>query len=282
MTRRTDLPVADPTGLDERSLERVRALIHAASGIVLGRNKASMVRARLSKRLAATGCSDVPSYLDMIERPDHAGERMELVWAMTTNVTQFFREAHHFETLRALAASHAGRATPLRIWSAACSTGQEPYSIAMTLAEAGLRTPAARILATDIDRKSLARAAEGRFAAAALEGLDPGLRRRYFVSDGSGEQVVDPIRQMIAFRPLNLNGSWPFQTRFDAIFCRNVAIYFDAATQVTLWSRLIDRLVPGGWLFVGHSERLPDALLGRVTYAGQTSYQKTAAEAESA
>ena len=272
----TLLPVGPASDMDARTLERVRRLVMQMAGIMLGSNKASMVRARLSKRLAATGHVDISDYLDFVERGDDPAERSEFISVMTTNVTHFFREAHHFDRLAEIAAQTRRTGQPLKVWSAACSSGPEPYSIAMTLAEARLSSADARILATDIDQKILAKAIAGTYPMRELHGTPPALLAKYVSTAPDGGTMVPALKAMIDFKPLNLTASWPFRTQFDVIFCRNVAIYFDAPTQHVLWSRLISVLKPGGHLFIGHSERLTEDLLGSMTYLGQTSYRKSA------
>ncbi|AXC51314.1 protein-glutamate O-methyltransferase CheR [Paracoccus suum] len=270
---------ADPTGeVKGSTLERVRALILDASGIVLGDNKASMVRARLSKRLAATGHGCIEAYLDFVERADDGTERNNLVSAMTTNVTHFFREAHHFDQLRRIGLDARATGQKLNIWSAGCSSGQEPFSIAMTLADAGFPPRDVRILATDIDSHILALASRAIYPRREIQAIPPGHRAKSVLVEGEDARIAPVLRSMVDFRLTNLVGDWSFSTPFDVIFCRNVAIYFDPPTQAQLWSRMVGALRPGGWLFVGHSERLPDRLLTQVRYAGQTTYKKIKAE----
>lgn len=269
---------APAEGLEPAILARIRALVHGNAGIVISDSKAIMVRARLARRLSATGLADVGAYLDHVEGPACGDELTRLISAMTTNVTSFFREAHHFDAF-ASDLVPAWKADPgLRsIWSAGCSTGQEPYSIAMVLREAGLDRGAVRILATDIDRAVLDLAAAGRYAPRDVASIPPDLLRRHLVAMDGGWQVGPELRRLVAFRALNLIGHWPFTGSFDAIFCRNVAIYFDPPTRARLWARIVAALRPGGRLFVGHSERLPEALLGgAISYLGQTIYQKVA------
>lgn len=259
--------------LDAPTFERIRLLIRDAAGIVLSESKISLVCARLSKRLAATGHTDPRAYLDYVERHDGAGEREHLVSAMTTNVTHFFREAHHFQTLHDFALQARTEDRPLRLWSAGCSSGPEPYSAAMILAAAGYSAGNARVLATDIDRGVVARGMAATYPARDLDLIPPG-HVGCVVQTGDSFHLTRTIRDMVDFKPLNLVGSWPFRTSFDVIFCRNVAIYFDPPTQDKLWSRMMRALRPGGLLFMGHSERLPPALLRQVTCCGQTTYRK--------
>lgn len=264
--------------LEPSTLARVRDLVHGTAGIVVSDRKGSMVRARLAKRLLATGHRDLDAYLDHVEGSAGAAELTQLIAAMTTNVTRFFREDHHFHALSAEVVPRWQTGQRIRsVWSAGCSTGQEPYSIAMTLKDAGLNRGTARILATDIDRVVLDRARCGSFLPREVADIPADLLKRHFHPTTDGWEAGPELRQLITFRALNLVGPWPFTGRFDAIFCRNVVIYFDLPTRARLWRRIVAVLRPGGRLFVGHSERLPEPLLGdTVTYLGRTMYQKSA------
>lgn len=272
-------PASTPD-LDAATLARIRALVHGTAGIVISDGKAGMVRARLSKRLAATGFSDVAAYLDHVEGPARGEELTRLISAMTTNVTQFFRESYHFEALARDLVPGWRQAGGMRsIWSAGCATGQEAYSIAMTLREAGLGRDRVRVLATDIDHVVLGRAAAGTYAPSEVASVPPELLGRHFLRVDGGWQACPDLKDLVTFRALNLVGRWPFTGRFDAIFCRNVAIYFDAPTQEHLWRRMTEALRPGGRLFVGHSERLPEGLLASgISYLGRTMYARSAGD----
>lgn len=264
------------TDPDRAVVDRVRRLVQASAGIAIGDAKAAMVRARLASCMSATGHRSIRDYLDHVEAPGSEDARAALISAMTTKVTHFFREDHHFDVLaRDLVPAWASRPGLRSIWSAGCSSGQEPYSIAMTLRSAGLDRRAARVLATDIDRSVLSRAAGGIYVEREITSLPPALLARDFSRVDRGWQVNEALRRMVTFRMLNLNREWPVIGRFDAIFCRNVAIYFDPPTQHKLWQRLLATLRPGGRLFVGHSERIPDALTGsRVLRLGRTMYAR--------
>jgi chemotaxis protein methyltransferase CheR len=232
---------------------RVRGMIAAYAGISLHDRKQSMVYNRLSRRLRATGLHNFREYLDWVEAPE-SEERERFVNALTTNLTSLFREPHHFDMLVALAKTRLG--AKLRVWSSACSTGEEPYSAAIALREAGR---GADILATDIDTEALE---TGRRAVYRLQALkDAGIERLapYFLK-GTGANaelaMVRPeLRAMVRFESRNLLGEdWPAGERFDAVFCRNVMIYFDRDTQQRLLGRIAKVLAPGGLLFLGHSE----------------------------
>lgn len=240
-----------------RDFERIRALIHAKAGIALATHKSEMAYSRLAKRLRALGQQRFADYLALFEsRPEHP-EWEHFVNALTTNLTAFFRESYHFPLL----AAHAkARQKPLSIWCCAASTGEEPYSIAMTLVEAlGERGRAARILATDIDTKALAEAEAGIYPLADVHKLTETQRKQFFLR-GSGSRAglarVEPtLRDMVEFRPMNLLArDWPVNGPFDVIFCRNLMIYFDHATQRAVLDRFAGLLKADGLLFAGHSE----------------------------
>ena len=253
-------------------------------GLHLSNAKKDPVYSRLTKRLRHLGLADFHSYCRLIEKPDAGAERMEMLSALTTNVTHFFREGHHFQTLRAkvlpplIAAARAGQR--LRLWSAGCSAGQEPYSLAFTLLD--LCPDAARhdirILATDVDPAILARARDGTYDNEELKSLSDTARAQHITASGPARFVVDDkARALIRFGELNLIGDWPMRGTFDVIFCRNVAIYFDKETQARLWSRLADLLPGGGHLFIGHSERVAGPAAPLLEAAGVTTYRKTGA-----
>jgi len=243
-------------------------LLKEKSGIDLGPSKQNMVYARLAKRLRKLRLPSFRAYCDFIASPEGIDELGTTLNALTTNLTKFFRENHHFEHLgdqalseiRSRAVTHGKR---LRIWSAGCSSGEEPYSIAITLKRSmpDIAQWDAKILATDIDTEMVRRGTEGIYSSEALEGMAPDLRNKYFEMAGAGippgkVRVREDVRQLISFKYLNLMEKWPMKGPFDAIFCRNVVIYFDKDTQRVLFDRYANLLVPGGFLYIGHSENL--------------------------
>lgn len=261
-------------------LLRVVARARATLGIELGEHKRQMVYSRLSRRLRALGIATFTDYLDLLERRDGIAEREHFVNALTTNLTAFFREAHHFEhferEISALATSRARRS--LRIWSAGCSSGEEAYSLAMILhaQSAALSGHERRILATDLDTNVLIEAKRGVYAPARLRGLPPRFRTPGFLAadpQGQGVAMTEPVRRLVSFRPLNLLEPWPFRHKFDAIFCRNVLIYFSAATKARLIDQMADALAPGGLLYLGHSESLLDTH-PKLCAEGHTIYRR--------
>ncbi len=258
------VPYPDTAGgfaIRDDEFEAVRRLLRARAGIALGASKREMVCSRLAKRLRHYGLNSFTDYLALLT--DESAECQEFINCLTTNKTDFFREAHHFEFLRDTVIPQArARGKRFRVWSAGCSTGEEPYTLALTLAEHG---PAAdgwdvRILASDIDTAVLATAERGVYAAERV-GVPPAVLRNYFLRGtgaNAGTVAVRPeLKDRIAFRRINLTDDpWPVRTRFDAIFCRNVVIYFDRETQHRLLTRFAEHLVPGGYLFLGHSENI--------------------------
>jgi chemotaxis protein methyltransferase CheR len=240
-----------------RDFERVRGLIYKRAGISLADSKQEMVYSRLARRLRATGIDSFAKYLDDLEAGRLGEEWESFTNALTTNLTSFFREAHHFPLL----AEHIkNKREPLTIWCSASSTGEEPYSIAMTVCEAfNTLTPNCQIIATDIDTNVLAHAANGVYTMDRLDKMLPERQRRFFLK-GKGDRegqarVRQELRNMITFKQLNLLAdSWPISGQFDVIFCRNVMIYFDKATQRKILSRFVPLMKPDALLFAGHSE----------------------------
>jgi chemotaxis protein methyltransferase CheR len=238
--------------------ERVRTLIYARAGISLADSKHEMVYSRLARRLRATGIASFGRYLDDLEAGRLGEEWESFTNALTTNLTSFFREAHHFPLL----AEHIKklREHPITIWCSASSTGEEPYSIAMTACEAfNTLSPPVHIVATDIDTNVLAVAANGVYGIDRLDKMAPERAKKFFLR-GKGEQagmvrVRPELRQLVTFRQLNLLAdNWALQGQFDVIFCRNVMIYFDKATQRRILSRFVPLMKPHALLFAGHSE----------------------------
>jgi chemotaxis protein methyltransferase CheR len=273
-------PEAAPTMAAD--LERLAVLVRASLGIDLQPRKSSVVRHRLEGRIRELGLSSLGDYLDLIEGAWAEGERDNLISATTTNVTHFFREAHHFDMLeqevlpRLVARARAGHR--LRIWSAGCSTGQEPFSIAACILDvcpeaAGLDV---KVLATDIDPDVIARARLAVYPVTEVEALP---QRRRIALFGQAKldgpmKVRDDIVRLVAFNRLNLVESWPMRHPFDAIFCRNVAIYLEKSVRERLWRRFADVLSEDGLLFIGHSERILGPALGCLDHAGVTAYRR--------
>jgi chemotaxis protein methyltransferase CheR len=265
---------------NSRDFERVRGLIYKRAGISLADSKQEMVYSRLARRLRATGMTSFAKYLDDLEAGRMPGEWESFTNALTTNLTSFFREAHHFPLLAEHVKKHKGET--LNIWCSASSTGEEPYSIAITVCEAlNTLTPPVHIIATDIDTNVLATAANGVYPIERIEKLTAEQQRRFFLKgngDNAGMVRARPeLRQLITYRPLNLlEERWDIRGPFDVIFCRNVMIYFDKATQRKILSRFVPLMKPDGLLFAGHSENflyVSDALKlrGKTVYELDTS-----------
>jgi chemotaxis protein methyltransferase CheR len=255
---------------------RISQMIYADAGIHLEEGKAALVYARLAKRLRALQMRAFREYCDLVSSPQGAAERQEMLTSLTTNVTKFFREPHQFEHMKTrVLAPLAQRRARTRLWSAACSTGQEPYSIAFTLLSLwpDAATHDVKILATDIDRNVLATAEAGVYAENLLDGVSPDMRRRFFEAAGGDLRVVAAARKMITFRQLNLVESWPMHGQFDAIFCRNVVIYFDEPTQQNIWEKFTPRLRPDGALYIGHSERVTGPASSYLRSDGVSTYR---------
>lgn len=269
--------------LTRRDLTEIAAMIYADAGIHLNESKASLVYSRLSKHIRNLGLKGFREYCTLVSSPEGAPARREMLSHLTTNFTRFFRENHHFEHMKnevlpeLIARAKAGGR--VRIWSAASSDGQEPYSIALTLLS--LLPNAAdydiRILATDIDPKILALARAGAYDAAALETVSPAMRKQYFREvdiDGRRKwQVDDRVKKLITYNELNLMAQWPFKGPFDIIFCRNVVIYFDEPTQMKIWTRFAGMFAEGGHLYIGHSERVSGESKALFDNIGITTYR---------
>jgi chemotaxis protein methyltransferase CheR len=261
---------------------RACRLIYRLAGISIAESKQDMVSSRLTRRVRALGLQGFGSYLDLIERSGtgHA-ETQEFINALTTNLTAFYRESHHFDTLTQYLAARRGGA-PLRLWCAAASTGEEAYSIAMTVEEACGASSGARLLATDIDTRALADAKRGVYRLDAARRCGEARLKRHFLRGHGAQQGLARIRpalaQCIEFAPLNLlDTSWvavqSFAPRLDAVFCRNVLIYFDKPTQARVVDRLARVLRPGGLLFVGHAENLTEHR-EQFTLRGKSVYER--------
>lgn len=276
-------PVAAPVGdlpFTDADFDAISRMLRLDAGIDLPPGKASLVYARLSKRVRALQLASFGDYCALLTAAGGEDERREMLCALTTNVTRFFRERHHFEHLEREALppllAHARAGGRVRLWSAACSSGQEAYSMALSIlsVEPSAARLDVKILATDIDPQIVAQAREARYSAEALADVPAAARARRFVQTDDGLWRPDEeTRALVSFRMLNLNGDWPMRGGFDVIFCRNVAIYFDAATQHALWSRLARQMTPGGWLYIGHSERVAGDAAQALASSGVTTYR---------
>ncbi len=258
----------------DADFSRVQTLIYERAGISLHEGKHAMVYSRLSRRLRETGHQSFRAYLGSLEAGDGA-EWQEFINALTTNLTSFFREAHHFELLASHLRDGSG-ARPWRIWCSASSTGEEPYSIAMTAVEALGERCEFSLIASDIDSKVLATASQGVYGVDGLKGISTERLSRFFLKGRAGNlglaRVKPVLQSRVRFVNVNLiRGDWPFKDLFDVVFCRNVMIYFDPPTQRRVLERIHRAMCPGGLLFVGHAENFSESrdlfvLRGKTVY----------------
>lgn len=269
-----------PTAISPGEFARLASLVRAEAGIALTEAKAPLVHSRLSRRLKSLNLGDYDSYFRLVTSPEGREERRRMLSALTTNVTKFFRERHHFEqletqTLPAIL-QRVGPGGRIRIWSAGCSSGEEPYSIAMTLLNSlpDISALDVRILATDIDPAVIETARRGVYPEESLAEAPSDLVSRYFDLRQGRASATAQLRALITFKELNLMRDWPMKGPFDIIFCRNVVIYFDADTQDRLMIRFASILKPGGALFLGHSERVGPGASARLERHGLTSYRR--------
>lgn len=283
MARFGAISALEDATISRPNLECIAKLIHDESGIVLTDEKSALVRSRLLRRLKATGIDNFTDYCTFVQTVAGFEERRKMLQALTTNMTRFYREYHHFEDFRdnviPKLAARARKGDRVRIWSSACSTGEEPYSIAFELLKA---LPEAakydiKVLATDIDHTVVSRARDGVYPARLVADLDSNVLSQNFTQEQSGIEkryrVCDHVRQIVYFKELNLIKPWPVNGPFDVIFCRNVLIYFDRDTQEMLLERFSKILGPGGTLYLGHSERMLGIAAYRFTNAGMTTFR---------
>jgi chemotaxis protein methyltransferase CheR len=285
------LPSKEPAGADairefafsDMDFRSLAQLAYEHAGIVLPDAKRNLVYGRLSRRLRALQLTTFRDYREYLA--SHESELQSFINSLSTNHTKFFRESHHFDHLRSHLAAPFTRAASkagvhrLRIWSAGCSSGEEPYTIAMVLKREihDIERHDVRVLATDIDTDVLAKAARGAYPATAVDEMPAGYRSFFQekADDETENQVFmdAAVQKLITYRQLNLLGPWPFKGLFDAIFCRNVMIYFDGPTKSALVERFTQQVKPGGWLYIGHSESLIGSHSG-LELVGRTIYRR--------
>jgi chemotaxis protein methyltransferase CheR len=272
--------IASEARLSDADLSRIVRLVYERSGISLHSGKRALVMARLQKRLRSGGFTSFKKYLELVERDRSGTEVTALLDAIATNHTSFFREPQHFDFLKkTVLASFAG-GKPLRVWSAACSSGEEPVTIAITVLDAlqSATPPSIRLLATDLSTKALATASAGVYKMDRVASIPLDILRRHF-QKGMGEQagtarVAPHVRKLIEYRQLNFLDATDLNERFDVIFCRNVMIYFDHTMQQRVVSLLERHLVPGGYLFISHSESLNGTTHG-LRWVAPAVYQRS-------
>ena len=281
-TMATKTSAFTPIGVElaEAQLDKIISLVKSMSGINLNDGKKELVKARLGKRLRSLNMNSFDDYIDYV-RDDSSGELTAMLDAISTNLTNFFRESDHFDFFAANVFPKIVKngTRRMRVWSAGCSTGEEPYSIAITMAEniTDFQNWDARILATDLSTKVLETASKGSYPAKRLADMPAQWRKNYFtVNKSSGQEIYtakESIRKRITFGHLNLMKEWPMKGPFDVIFCRNVMIYFDKPTRAKLVERYWDLLGHGGILFIGHSESLT-GIQHKFRYIQPTVYAK--------
>lgn len=276
-------PSQNTETMSEADFKAIADIAYKEAGLVFRPEKTSLVRSRINRRLRKLKLDSFSEYTRFVESEQGRDERQIMISSLTTNVSNFFREPHHFDILRNQVLppllKHARAGGRVRLWSAGCSTGQEPYSIAMTLLELAPDTANLdiKILASDIDPNVIATARQGYYEDKSAGDIGENLQKKFLepVKNGSrsGFIIREEVRHLISFRELNLLRPWPISGKFDVIFCRNVVIYFDEETQLSLWSRFEEATAPGGWLFVGHSERLSEKLETDYEIIGPTAYR---------
>jgi chemotaxis protein methyltransferase CheR len=264
--------------LTSRQFAEICRLVHGFCGIKLKGGKEALVRARLMKRLRALRLGSFEAYFDYLKSDRGSNELKQMIDVMTTNKTSFFREREHFRFLKESILPNLN-GSRLRFWTAACSSGEEPFSLAMLLLESltDCARRDVRILATDISMRMLEKASQGLYPQTTLQDLPTTYVNRYFERPASADKellrVKPNVRSLVRLACLNLLDDWPMKGPFDVIFCRNVMIYFDRPTQQKLINRFYDLLDPGGYLFVGHSEGL-SAISHKFRYVRPATYLK--------
>ena len=256
-----------------QDFQHISKLVYEKMGIVLGEHKHDMVYRRLSKRIVELNFSSFREYISFVDKnPD---EISMVANAITTNLTSFFREGHHFETLEKIVLEHINsNKKSLRIWSAGCSNGAEPYTISMVVKEVLKERKGydVKILATDLDTNMLDFGSKGEYEIDWAEKIPPRYTK-YIKANKETFEVSDSIKELIHFKRLNLLENWPMSGKFDVIFCRNVVIYFDKPTQKKLFNRYADMMNNNGYLFIGHSENIT-TITERFELLGKTTYRR--------
>ncbi|NLR71667.1 protein-glutamate O-methyltransferase CheR [Novosphingobium sp. ERN07] len=279
------MPGVSPGVYDEADFRAISEITYKEAGIVLPTGKAMLVYSRLAPLVRDSNCATFGAYVIRIR--EDAAERQKAICALTTNHTFFYRESHHFEHFaQEVRPGYVQRLTSggkIRLWSAGCSSGEETWSLLMTFLGADQSEGSAiarrdlRLLASDIATHAIAKARSGTYRTEDLKAVPEALRRVWTRSHGEDSTIAPEVQQLARFRALNLQGEWPMQGQFDTIFCRNVMIYFDNPTKERLVHRFAEKLAPGGWLYIGHSERVTGPALDLLTTQGPTIYRKRAA-----
>ncbi|CAH0497700.1 protein-glutamate O-methyltransferase CheR [Novosphingobium sp. CECT 9465] len=276
------MPGVSPGIYDEADFRAISEIAHADAGIVLPAGKAMLVYSRLAPLVRNSGCATFGAYVMRIR--EDAAERQKAICALTTNHTFFYREAHHFEhfaqDVRPGFVDRLRSGGKVRLWSAGSSSGEETWSLLMTFLGADkaegndIARRDLRLLASDIATHALAKARAATYRAEDLKPVPDALRRNWTQLAGDEATIASEVQQLARFRTLNLLGDWPMKGQFDVIFCRNVMIYFDNPTKERLVARFAEKLVPGGWLYIGHSERVTGPAMEQLSTMGPTIYRK--------
>ncbi|MBA4353959.1 MAG: chemotaxis protein CheR [Novosphingobium sp.] len=276
------MPGVSPGIYDAADFRAISQIAHAEAGIVLPAGKAMLVYSRLSPLVRNSGCATFGSYVMRIR--EDAVERTKAICALTTNHTFFYREAHHFEhfasDVRPGLVDRLRGGGKVRLWSAGSSSGEETWSLLMTLLGADKAEGAdiarrdLRLLASDIATHALEKARAATYRTDDIKAVPEPLRRNWTHANGEDTAIAPEVQQLARFRTLNLLGPWPMQGQFDVIFCRNVMIYFDNPTKEQLVARFAEQLAPGGWLYIGHSERVTGPAMEQLSTMGPTIYCK--------
>lgn len=280
----SEMPGVSPGVYGAHDFRAIAEIVHDTAGIVLPAGKSMLVYSRIAPLVRESGCGTFSDYVTLIR--NDAVERNRTVFALTTNHTYFYREAHHFEhfaaTVRPTLLSRLDANIPVRIWSAGCSSGEETWSLVMTLlgedrvAGRHIAQRDGRVLASDIAPHALIKARAARYDDDGLRKVPEGLRRAWTQEVDGQVEIAAEARSVVRFRSLNLLGDWPMAAQFDVIFCRNVMIYFDTPTKERLIARFAARLAPGGHLYIGHSERVTGPATGLLEPVGHTIYRRKA------
>ncbi|MCY1670038.1 protein-glutamate O-methyltransferase CheR [Novosphingobium sp. SL115] len=276
------MPGVSPGIYDAADFRAISEIAHAEAGIVLPPGKAMLVYSRIAPLVRDSGCATFSAYVTRIR--ENAVDRQKTICALTTNHTFFYREAHHFEHFAQIVRpgfiDTLRRGGKVRLWSAGCSSGEETWSLLMTFLGTDLSEGQdllrrdIRLLASDIATHALQKARAARYRADDLKPVPDGMRRLWTRTAGEEAVITPEVQQLARFRSLNLLGDWPMQGQFDVIFCRNVMIYFDNPTKERLVARFAEKLRPGGWLYIGHSERVTGPATDVLGTMGPTIYRK--------
>ena len=272
-------PVSTNFELSQTDFQKLSKIVESTSGILLPESKKGLVKSRLQKRLRELKLNNYGEYINLVSSSSGAEEMSELISAISTNVTSFNREAHHFKHFEAnvvpqiVSNIQAGQSA--RVWSAGCSNGSEPFTIACSVMNKfpGVSKDRFQILATDIDKYSLETARSGLYNHDMVSKMPPEALERYFSKEGESYRVNPDLQRLVAFKYLNLMTPWPIKKKYDAIFCRNVMIYFSEDVQADLLWRFSQHLNPGAFIYIGHSERIVGPAANHFTPVGATTYR---------